>query len=108
MNRVVLRLELSMGLNKLLSSFICSMELDSKDRSLAGQSLDMMLRLVCPKFKHKSWNYFGLFTQYLKERGVALVLFAHKDHRFGCLSRASAVLLYNYEHLKDRASPKRK
>ena len=100
MNAVVLRLELSMGLDKLLSTFMCSMELDSKNGSLAGQSLDMMLRLVCPEFKHKSWNYYGLFTQYLKERGVALVLFAYKDHRFGCLSRAAAVLLYNYEHLK--------
>ena len=67
MNAVVLRLELSMGLDKLLSTFMCSMELDSKNGSLAGQSLDMMLRLVCPEFKHKSWNYYGLFTQYLKE-----------------------------------------
>ena len=55
----LLRLELSMGLDELLSTFICSMELDSKNGSLAGQSLNMMLLLVCPEFKHKSWNYFG-------------------------------------------------
>ena len=26
-------------------------------------------------------------------------MFAYKDHRFGCLSRAAAVLLHNYDHL---------
>ena len=61
MDAVVLRLELSMGLDELLSTFMCSMELDSKDGSLAGQGLNIMLLLVvCPEFKHKSWNYFGL------------------------------------------------
>ena len=99
MNSIVLKVELKMGLDKLLSSFMCSMELDTKNGSLAGQALDMMLRLVAPEFKHKSWNYFGQFTHYLEERGIPLTLFSYKDHRFGCLSRASAVLLYNYEHL---------
>ena len=59
MNSTVLRIELKMGLDKLLSKFMCSMELDWKNGSLAGQALDMMLRLVAPEFKHKSWNYFG-------------------------------------------------
>ena len=68
--------------------------------SLAGQALDMMLKLVAPEFKHKRWNYYGLFTQYLNQRGVNLTLFSYKDHRFGCLSRASAVLLFNYEHIR--------
>ena len=36
----------------------------------------------------------------LEERGVKKTLFAYKDHRFGCLSRASAVLLYNYQHIE--------
>ena len=99
MNSIVLKIELKMGLDKLLSSFMCSMELDTKNGSLAGQALDMMLRLVAPEFKHKSWNYYGQFTHYLEERRIPLTLFSYKDHRFGCLSRASAVLLYNYEHL---------
>ena len=61
MNTVVLRLELSMGLDELLSTFMCSVELDSKSKegSLGGQSLNMMLRPVCPEFKPNSWNYFG-------------------------------------------------
>ena len=99
MNSVVLKVELKMGLDKVLSKFMCSMELDTKNGSLAGQALDMMLRLVAPEFKHKSWNYYGHFTHYLEQRGVPLTLFSYKDQRFGCLSRASAVLLYNYEHI---------
>ena len=34
-----------------------------------------------------------------EQRGIPLTLFSYKDHRFGCLSRASAVLLFNYEHI---------
>ena len=99
MNSTVLKVELKMGLDKVLSKFMCSMELDTKNGSLAGQALDMMLRLVAPEFKHKSWNYFGHFTHYLEQRGILLTLFSYKDHRFGCLSRASAVLLFNYKHI---------
>ena len=100
MNSTVLRVELKMGLDKLLSKFMCSMELDSKNGSLAGQALDMMLKLVAPEYRHNAWNYIGLFTQYLEQRDIDITLFSYKDHRFGCLSRASAVLLFNYEHLE--------
>ena len=92
MNSVMMKVELKMGLDKLLSKFMCSMELDSKNGSLAGQALYMMLRLVAPEFKHKIWNYYGPFTSFLEQRGVEQTLFAYKDHRFGCLSRAAAVL----------------
>ena len=60
------KVKLNMGLPKLFSKFMCSMELDSKNRSLAGQALDMMLRLVAPEYRHKSWNYYGQFTTYLE------------------------------------------
>ena len=60
------------------------------------QALDMMLKLVAPEYKHKSWNYFGL---YLEQRELDLTLFSYKDHQFGCLSRAAAVPVNNYEHL---------
>ena len=101
MNKVVMAIELKMKLDTLLSKFMCSMELDSKNGSLAGQALDMMLKLFAREYKHKSWNYYGLYTHYLEQRGVDLTLFSYKDHRFGCLSRASAVLLFNYEHIED-------
>jgi hypothetical protein len=118
MNKVVMAIELKMKLDTLLSKFMCTMELDSKNGSLAGQSLDMMLKLVAPEYKHKSWNYYGQFTHHLEQRGVPLTLFSYKDQRcsfnhpiddihiepfpcrFGCLSRASAVLLFNYDHLE--------
>ena len=100
MNQVVMKVELRMGLDKVLAGFMVGMELDSKHGSMAGQSLDMILRLVAPEYKHKSWNYHGSYTHYLQERGLDLTLFSYKDHRFGCLSRASAVCLMNYEHIE--------
>ena len=100
MNQVVMKVELKMGLDKVLAGFMVGLELDSKHGSMAGQSLDMMLRLVAPEYKHKSWNYYGTYIHYLQERGLDITLFSYKDHRFGCLSRASAVLLMNYDHIE--------
>ena len=44
------------------------------------------------------------FLDFLEKHDVASVLFAYKDHRFGCLSRAAGVLLYNYESLEEYLS----
>ena len=100
MNSVVTKIELKMGLDKVLNTFMCSMDLDSKNGSLAGQACDMMLKLFAPEFQHKSWNYYGSFVNYMEERGEKKTLFAYKDQRFGCLSRACAVLLHNYPHIE--------
>ena len=100
MNRVVTVLETKMQLETVLSQFMVSMELDSKSGSLAGQALDMQLKLVAPEYKHKSWNYNGLYILYLEERNIKTSLFAFKDQRFGLLGRASAVLLHNFPHLE--------
>ena len=99
-NKMVMEVERKMKLETVLSKFMVGMDLDSKSGSLAGQALDMMLRLVAPEYKHKSWNYHGLYTHYLEQREVELSLFAYKDARFGLLGRASAVLLHNYPHLE--------
>eukprot|EP00731_Ephydatia_muelleri_P011417 Em0006g311a len=64
-----MEIELKMKLETILSGF---MVLDSKNRSLAGQALDMMLKLVAPEYKHKSWNYFGLYTNYLERERAGL------------------------------------
>ena len=61
----------------------------------------MCLKLVAPEYMHKRWNKYEDFLVFLERRGVSKVLFAYKDNRFGCLSRAAAVLLYNYGHLSD-------
>jgi hypothetical protein len=99
-NKMVMEVERKMKLETVLSQFMVGMELDSKSGSLAGQALDMQLKLVAPEYKHKSWNYHGLYTLYLEQRGVELSLFSYKDARFGLLGRASAVLLHNYNHLE--------
>ena len=62
MNNVVMRIEVKLKLETLLSKFMVGMELDSKNGSLAGQALDMMLKLVAPEYRHKAWNIYGLFT----------------------------------------------
>ena len=62
-----------------LKQFMVGMELDSKNGSLAGQSLDMILKLVAPEFSHKMWNYYKQFTSYLETKGVKSTLFAYKD-----------------------------
>ena len=38
-----------------LSHFMVGMELTSKNSSLAGQALDMILKLVAPEYGHKMW-----------------------------------------------------
>ena len=59
-----------------------------------------MLRLVAPEFNHKAWNYHESFVDFLRKNEIENVLFSYKDQRFGCLSRASAILLYLYDWLK--------
>ena len=100
MNKIVSRIETEMKVDIVLSNFMVDMELDSKHGSLAGQALDMMLKLVAPEYSHKSWNYHRLYVNFLEQKKVENVLFSYKDQRFGCLSRAAAVLLYNYEWLE--------
>ena len=99
MNKVVKMLETDMKVENILSKFMVGMELDSKNGSLAGQALDMMLKFVAPEYSHKQWNYFKLFTNFLEQKEVETVLFSYKDQRFGCLSRAAGVLLCLMEWL---------
>ena len=89
-----------MKVEQILSKFMVGMELDSKNGSLAGQALDMCLKLVAPEYSHKMWNYYQQFTNYLQQKEVNLTLFAYKDQRFGCLSRAAGVLLFNLPYLE--------
>ena len=99
MNKVVKMIESDMKVETILSNFMVGMDLESKHGSLAGQSLDMMLKLVAPEYSHKQWNYFKQYTNFLQQKGVDMMLFSYKDQRFGCLSRAAGVLLFNMEWL---------
>ena len=99
LNKRVSAIEADMKVEQVLSKFMVGMELDSKNGSLAGQAIDMMLKLVAPEYSHKMWNYYKLFVSFLEQKGVIVTLFSYKDQRFGCLSRAAAVLLFNLPYL---------
>ena len=100
-NKVVRTVEADMELEKLVQTFMVDLDVDSKSSSVAGQALDMCLKLVAPEYSEKMWNRYKEFTVFLEERGIKSVLFAYKDARFGCLSRAAAVLLYHWTDLRD-------
>ena len=90
-----------MKMDELVQGFMVDLDVDSKNGSVAGHSIDMCLRLVAPEYNAKPWNKNKQFLQFLDERGAHAVLFSFKDSRFGCLSRAAAVLLFHWEHLKE-------
>ena len=79
LNKKVSAIETDMKIDEDLKQFMVGMELDSKNGSLAGQALDMILKLVAPEFSHKMWNYYKQFTSYLETKGVKSTLFAYKD-----------------------------
>ena len=56
----------------------------------------MCLELVASEYSHKPWNRNKEFIYFLEQRNVSSVL---KDNRFGSLSIAAAVLVYNFDHL---------
>ena len=100
LNKKISQIETDMKVDQIISKFMVGMELDSKNGSLSGQALDMCLKLVAPEYGHKSWNYNSMFINFLEQKKVVKTLFSYKDQRFGCLSRASGVLLFNLPHLE--------
>ena len=101
MNKDVANIEGDMKVEQILQKFMVAMKLDSKHGSLAGQALDMCLKLVAPEYRHKPWNYYKKFVNYLQQKNVPVTLFSYKDKRFGCLSQAAGVLLHLMPHLMD-------
>ena len=99
MNKVMRNVESGMKMEEVVKSFMVDLDYDTKNSSIAGQALDMMLRLVAPEYSHKPWNRYSQFMVYLKERGLDGHLFAYKDARFGLLSRAAGIALYNYYNI---------
>ena len=100
MDKQVSRIEQDMKLELIIKNFMVDLEMDSKNGSFAAQALDMCLRLVSPEYSHKPWNYNKLYTNHLEQQEAELTLFCYKDQRFGCLSKASGVLLHNLPYLK--------
>ncbi|QQP31579.1 Hypothetical protein FKW44_025223 [Caligus rogercresseyi] len=101
MNKVMRLVEADMKMEQVLQSFMVDLDVDSKNASVAGQALDMCLKLVAPEYSHKPWNRYREFLLFLEQRQVSSVLFSYKESRFGCLSRAAAVLIYHFNHLTE-------
>ena len=101
MDKMVTTIEPKMKLETVIAKCMVAIaiDLDSKHHRPSSQALDMCLKLVAPEFVQKPWNYYKQYRCYLESKGVEISLFSYKDSRFGCLSRAAAVLLHNYEHL---------
>ena len=99
LNMRVSAIEADMKVEQVLSKFMVGMELDNKNGSLAGQAFNMMLKLVAPEYSYKMWNYYKLFISFLEQKGVIVTLFSYKDQKFGSMSRAAAVLLFNLPYL---------
>ena len=101
MNKFLRLLEGEMKMDELVQTFMVDLDVDSKNGSVAGHSIDMCLRLVATEYNAKPWNKNKQFLEFLEDRGAHAVLFSYKDNRFGCLPRAAAVLLFHWEHLKE-------
>ena len=52
-----------------------------------------------PKRSLSRWTLKSRIVNYLQQKEVPVTLFDYKDQRFGCLSRAAAVLLHLFPHL---------
>ena len=97
MNRITSMIEKDMKLTEILAHFMVDIAPDTKHDSIAGQALDMSLKFVAPEFDSKMWNYHKHFVDFLLKNDIENILFAYKDKRFGCLSRAAAVLLFYWD-----------
>ena len=94
MNKQMSIIERDLTLEVIFKNFIVDLDFDSKHGSVTGQALDCMLRLVAPEFQHKPWNNYKQFILHLQNNDIQQVLFSYKGHRFGCLSRAAAVMVF--------------
>ena len=83
MSKWVVVIERDMKLENILVHFMVNIEAESNHDCFATQTVDMLTFVL----------------NFLKKNDVENVLLSYKDHRFGCLSRAAAVLLYNYDWL---------
>ena len=65
-------LEADMKMEQVLQSFMVDLEVDRKNASVAGQALDMCIKLVAPEYAHTSWNRYKQFSSSLS-KGMYLV-----------------------------------
>ena len=56
-----------MKMDELVQGFMVDLDVDSKNGSVAGHSIDMCLRLVAPEYNAKPWNKNKQFLQFLDD-----------------------------------------
>ena len=88
-----------MKMDELVQGFMVDLDVDSKNGSVAGHSIDMCLRLVAAEYNAKPWNKNKQFLQFLDERGAHAVLFSLAlnpaiNNRLACLVREVMELPY--------------
>ncbi|QQP32311.1 Hypothetical protein FKW44_024250, partial [Caligus rogercresseyi] len=96
MNKVMRLVEADMKMEQVLQSFMVDLDVDSKNASVAGQALDMCLKLVAPEYSHKPWNRYREFLLFLEQRQVSKFLSQnpHINNRLACLVREVMELPY--------------
>ena len=65
-NKVMRLVEGDMELEKQVQTFMVDLDVDSKNSSVAGQALDMCLKLVAPEYSEKPWNKYKEFMLLLE------------------------------------------
>ncbi|QQP51201.1 Hypothetical protein FKW44_012475, partial [Caligus rogercresseyi] len=78
MNKVMRLVEADMKMEQVLQSFMVDLDVDSKNASVAGQALDMCLKLVAPDYSHKPWNRYREFLLFLEQGRYPVCCFPTK------------------------------
>uniref|UniRef100_A0AAV2MI12 Uncharacterized protein n=1 Tax=Knipowitschia caucasica TaxID=637954 RepID=A0AAV2MI12_KNICA len=89
MNKVMRLVEADMKMEQVLQSFMVDLDVDSKNASVAGQALDMCLKLVAPEYAHKPWNRYKEFLHFLEQKQNP-----HINNRLACLVKEVMELPY--------------
>ena len=101
MNKIVSTIEQDMKLNNILAHFMVDIVPETKHDSIAGQALDMCLKLVAPEYSNKMWNKNDLFVDHVKKNDIADVLFAYKDSDSGACPELQQSFSFTRIHLKN-------
>ena len=59
-----------MKMEQVLKSFMVDLEVDSKNASVAGQALDLCIKLVTPEYAHSPWNRYKESLLFFEQRQV--------------------------------------
>ena len=90
-------LQISMGMDQLLKSFLLTVDIDQKKETVALTFVSWVLSLFGPDNIQKPWNYHKDLKTQLQRNGKSMNLFQMKDMRFGLLSQSCARVYYHWD-----------